>query len=416
MKILLAHNFYGSAAPSGENMVYLAERALLQQKGHVVLEFTRHSDELRNRGAIGAVKGAVSAPWNPSSVRKLRDILDREKPHILHAHNTFPLLSPAIFRASRGFDTATVLTLHNYRTFCAGGIPMRNNVPCTECLDKRSVLPALKYGCYRNSKLATIPMVTMIALHRRTETWYRDIDAFIVLTEFQKERLSDAGLPQTRVHIKPHFYADPPVPLPWQDREPKVVFIGRLGPEKGVHVLLEAWKEWGNTAPSLEVIGDGPDRVALQESVKGTEIEQRVSLRGQLPFSETQSLLARARLLVLPSLCFECFPMVIREAFALGVPVAGSRLGAIPYIVADGENGVLFAPGDSSDLYRVVTKAWDTPGELSALGEEAREEFDRKYTADMNYEQLISIYEAARINRRRKRPSNVDVWGADCPN
>ena len=399
MKVLLAHNFYGSSAPSGENRVYLAERDLLRDRGHEVLEFTRHSDAIRNRGALGLLRGALGTPWNPFAVANLRRLLARERPDILHVHNTFPLLSPAVFHAAHGLGTATVLTLHNYRTFCAAGIPLRDGRPCKDCLDSRSVLPALRYGCYRDSRWATFPMALMIALHRQIGTWTRHVDAFIALTEFQQEALARAGLPKERLHVKPHFYADAPEPLPWERRTPKVLCVGRLGREKGVHILLEAWKTWGGEAPILEIIGDGPERVSLENLIQSSRIGDRVVFTGSLPFVETQRRLAEASLLVFPSLCFEGLPMVLQEAFALGVPVCTSRLGSMPCIVNDGRDGLLFEPGNPSDLLGRVRDLWGHPDRLAAMARAARRTFEGEYTSEANYPLLIEIYGKAKRRR-----------------
>ena len=404
MKILLVHNFYGSAAPSGENTVYTAERELLRQHGHTVIEFTRHSDEIRNRGIWGTVQGAFATPWNPFSRRALQCVLEKEKPDVMHVHNTFPLLSPSIFHAIKGLHTATVLTLHNYRTFCAAGIPMHDDVPCTECLDTQSVSPALKYGCYRENRLATLPLATMIALHRRVKTWERHVDAFIALSDFQRDKMVRGGLAETNIHIKPPFYVNPPSPLPWEERESKVIFIGRLGTEKGVHVLLDAWRHWGNGAPQLEIVGDGPERAGLQKSVNGNGIGigDKISFLGQLPFLEVQKRLRLARLLVLPSLCFEGFPMAIIEAFSLGVPVAASDIGPLPNIVKNGQSGILYKPGDALSFYHTMKEIWDRSDRLCSLGQGARQEFDKKYTAVANYETLIQIYQAAIEHKREQ--------------
>lgn len=398
-KILLCHNFYGSSAPSGENTVFFAERDLLRQHGHTVIEFSRHSDDIRDNGIFGLVRGACATPWNSFSKHALRTILQAEKPDFLHVHNTFPLLSPSIFHAARGLNTAVVFTLHNYRMFCAAGIPMRNSLPCTECLDQKSVLPALKYGCYRHSRAATVPMALMIALHRRMGTWQRQVDAFIALTAFQKHKMADAGLPEDRVHIKPHFYADPPNSLPWKERESRVLYIGRLGSEKGVHALIDAWRQWGEAAPVLEIIGDGPERDNL-ENTASQNSPVKIRFLGQLPFSDTQQALARSCLLILPSLWFEGFPMVIREAFALGVPVAASRLGSMPDIVTEGQNGVLFTPGDAQDLLRKVRDVWERQERLAVMAVNARKEFEEKYTAGRNYERLMEIYGFAMERRK----------------
>lgn len=410
MKILLIHNFYGSSAPSGENEVYLAERDLLRRHGHEVIEFTRHSDEIRGQGAWVALKGALAVPWNPLSAARLRTVLAREQPDLLHAHNTFPLISPAIFHAARSFPVATVLTLHNYRLFCAAGIPERDGVPCTACLDRRSVLPALRHGCYRKSRLATLPMAAMIALHRRLETWQTCIDAFIALTRFQKETMATAGLPADRILLKPHFYANPPQPLPWESREAKAVYIGRLGDYKGVHILVAAWQRWGSDAPPLEIIGAGPERERLERMALEGNNGAQITFVGQLPFEEVQSRLSRAQLLLLPSLCFEGFPMVIREAFALGVPVAGSRLGSIPCIVGEGETGVLFEPGDAADLLAKVRTLWGEKDAMARMGRAAREEFESHYTEETNYRQLMAIYDNAIERRLTSNEGKGDRW------
>ncbi|MDX9818274.1 MAG: glycosyltransferase family 4 protein [Desulfococcus multivorans] len=401
MKIVLAHNFYGSSAPSGENAVFLAERELLSQHGHEVIDFVRHSDDIRGSGVAGLVKGACSTPWNPFSKAALRQVLKKQKPDVLHVHNTFPLLSPSIFHAPHNFHTAVVLTLHNYRVFCAAGIPMRNSLPCTECLDKKSVLPALNYGCYRNRLAATVPMALMIALHRWLGTWQTQVDAFITLTGFQKEKMIGAGLPEDRVYIKPHFYPNPPFPFPWQERESRIVYIGRLGNEKGVHVLIDAWKHWGTAAPHLDLVGDGPEKETFQKLAGGTDIADKIRFLGQLPYNETQDILARASMLILPSLCFEGFPMVIREAFALGVPVAASRLGAMADIVEDWKTGVLFTPGDAGDILRKVRGVWEKPERLAEMAVNARRVFEEKYTSVRNYEMLMGIYQQARERRNK---------------
>lgn len=402
MHILLAHNFYGSSAPSGENTVFLAEKKLLETYQHQVSEFTRHSDEIRNKGWRGIITGAFSTPWNPFSQAAFSALVRKEQPDIIHIHNTFPLLSPAIFYAARQSTAATVLTLHNYRLFCAAGIPMRNHCPCVECLEKKSVLPALHNGCYRNSKLATLPLALMIELHRKMGTWNNMVDAFIVLTAFQKAILAGAGLPVHKIHIKPHFYADPPALRPWPERRPRVIFIGRLGLEKGVHVLIQAWKRWGKEAPVLDMIGDGSEKSNLEQDAAKEIAAGTIRFHGQLPFAQVQSRLARASLLILPSLCFEGFPMVIREALALGVPVAASRLGAMPEIIQDGEHGVLFTPGDPDDLLRQVKMLWQSPDTLAAMSHQARQEFETRYTPEINHDMLMMIYQAAIMERKRK--------------
>lgn len=402
MKIILAHNYYGSSAPSGENAVFEAEAQLLRRQGHTVVELTRHSDEIRNRGTLGTIHGALCTPWNPFSKRMIERVISNEAPDIVHVHNSFPLFSPSVFYSSRHSESAMVLTVHNFRTYCAAGIPMRNEKPCTDCLNKRTVGPALRHRCYRASLLATVPMAAMIWLHRRLKTWESQVDAFIALTTFQKDTLCKAGLPGDRVFVKPHFYPNPPDPLPWTRRENKVLFVGRLGVEKGCPLLLEAWRCWGTEAPRLEVIGDGPERLKLEAIVQDSGLAGKVVFRGQLPFEEVQKSLRRARLLLLPTLCFEGFPMVILEAFALGVPVAASRLGSMPCLIDEGITGTLFEAGNPDKLMEKVKNAWGSPQKLATWGSAARNEFDKKFTAEVNHQLLMKIYTEAIEYKKKK--------------
>ena len=244
MKVLLVHNFYGSTAPSGEGQVFNAEKALLLSRGHEVEEFTRHSDEIRAKGFSGTIQGALATPWNPWMARALQKKVESFRPDVVHVHNTFPLISPSIFHAI-GHRAARVLTLHNYRLFCPAAIPMRQGRVCTDCLDSHSAWPALQHGCYRDSRLATLPLAVSVGLHRQLGTWKNQVDAFITLSDFQRKLMTESGLPAARVHVKPNFYPGLPPVISWHERAPYVVFAGRLGAEKGLVNLLRAWRAWG---------------------------------------------------------------------------------------------------------------------------------------------------------------------------
>ena len=391
LKILLVHNYYGSAAPSGENQVVDAERALLREHGHEVLDFNRYSDEIREQAGWGVIKGALATPFNPFVVSAVRRVVKDFDPDVVHVHNTFPLISPAAFLAA-GPRATRILTLHNYRLFCASAIPLRQGKPCTECLEKGSIWPGLRYGCYRGSRLATLPLAASIGLHRALGTWQRHVDGFIALTDFQRDRMIEAGLPSEKVFLKPHFYDKPPLPLPWNQREGDVVFVGRLSEEKGLRFLLEAWIAWGTEAPKLELIGQGPEREQWEARVREAGMESRIFFAGQLPFEQVQIRIAHARLLILPSVCFEGFPMVIREAFALGVPVAASRLGSMQSLIESGYNGALFEPSNTDSLLQTVRKLWLDSQRLDVMGQQARITFEKYYTAQSNHEQLMAIY------------------------
>lgn len=253
MKILLVHNFYGSSAPSGENEVFNTEKKLLKSNGNDVYVYTRNSDEIREAGLVGKLRGAFATPWNPFSAIHLSKIISDVKPDVVHVHNTFPLISPSIFR-SANIVAPVVLTLHNYRLFCAAAIPMRDSRICTKCLDTKSVLPSITHGCYRNSRIATLPLAINISLNRSLKTWEKYVDAFITLSEFQKNLVIKAGLPDKLVHCKPNFFPGNPKIIPWSNRGDYAVFVGRLSPEKGVANLINAWMIWGKGRSNYELL------------------------------------------------------------------------------------------------------------------------------------------------------------------
>jgi len=389
VKVLFVHNYYGSEAPSGENHVVEAEMALLKSRGHIIKIFSRYSDEIRAKGFFGAIQGAMATPWNPWMRRQIRLEVNRFRPDVVHIHNTFPLVSPSIF-SGIGTRAARVITLHNYRLFCSSAIPVRRGVVCTDCLDTHSSWPAVSHSCYRSSRLATLPLAFGIELHRKLGTWTKHVDGFIALSDFQRSLMVASGLPEDKVRIKPNFYPGRPTVLPWSTRAPYVVFVGRLGQEKGLQTLLRAWRLWDG-APELRLVGDGDLRPDLERMAEGLSVR----ILGQLTSQKAQAQIAGAQLLILPSECFEGFPMVIREAFAFGTPVAVSELGPLPSIVHHGISGIVFSAANPNSLFNKVRAAWSTPGLLEQLGKGARMAYEAKYSDDVNYKMLMGIYQQA---------------------
>ncbi len=265
MKILLVHNYYGSTAPSGENKVFEAERDMLIAHGETVEVYTRHSDEIRGKGIWGLLKGALCTIGNPFAAADLKRKIKAFKPDVVHFHNQFPLISPLAIRAAHRCGVKVVMTLHNYRTLCAAGVPTRDGKVCTLCLDKRSVWDALRFRCYRQSLITTIPLALNIALYRKF--WTKWVDSFIVLSEFQKQRMIQSGFQADKIFVKGNFCSSEQKIVPWNERKNQVVYVGRLSDEKGVATLLKAWKllDKSTDTPNLLVIGDGVARTRYEQ-------------------------------------------------------------------------------------------------------------------------------------------------------
>jgi len=282
-----------------------------------------------------------------------------------------------------------VQTLHNYRILCSMAKFVRDGSICEECIGHppwRGVL----HGCYRNSRLQTLPVAAMEWVHSWLKTWNEKVDTYIALTEFARKKLIQGGLPAQKVVVKPNFLAHPPKPS--FDHNGLVVFLGRLDVVKGLGTLLGAWQ--GMRDIPLKIIGDGPLRAELEEK-KGQYGLTEIEFLGQLPFKRCMERLRQARFMVMPSLWYEMFPLTIREAFACGKAVLASNLGSMAELVTDGKSGRLFNPGDPEDLVQKARWMIENEEEVIEMGKNARAEFEAKYTAERNYEILMGIYQKA---------------------
>ena len=389
---MIVHNWYGSSAPSGENVAVKAEVDLLRSRGINVLEYYQNSDRLRKLGILGKIIGGMLTPFNPYTYFQARILMRNNRPDVIHLHNFFPIISPSIFYAASHEKIPIIFTLHNYRIGCGGGLPFRNESVCLKCLSDKSVYPLLLYRCYRNSLFASFPLAVMISLHRVLNTWKEKITLFITLTDFQARILSSTDLiDYTMVRVKPQFMSNPPKVISFFQRENRVIFAGRISKEKGLSVLLEAWKIWGSNAPTLLIIGDGPDREYLEKTYK----QSNIIWMGKLSSEDVVIEIGKSKMFVLPSICFEGFPMVIREALATGVPVIASNIGPLSEIVKD-SFGDLFPVCDSITLNRKLKEYFSGNQDiLNKKSINARLEFDQNYSADHNFKTIFSIYNQA---------------------
>jgi|SRR5271155_3231309 glycosyltransferase involved in cell wall biosynthesis len=388
MKLLLVHDAYQQRA--GEDSVFEAERELLISKGHRVAEYRRDNEEIQSYSALRKLSLFGRTIWNSETFRALVGIIDRERPDVAHFHNTFPLISPSAYYACREEGVPVVQTLHNYRLACPASTFYRDGRICKECVD-RGLSRGVVHACYRASRAASATVALMLAFHRWRRTWTSQVDCYLTLTQFSRRQFIELGLPAEKLLVKPNFlYTDPGVRKGCGE---PFVFVGRLSSEKGLRTLLRAWGNLQTKTP-LRIVGDGPLRTEL-ESLKAAGNLEHVSLEGWKPRTDVLEAIKGARALVIPSEWYECFPMVIVEAFAAGVPVIASKLGAMAELVESGKTGLHFSPGNASHLAATVEWALSHPEEMQAMGRLARTEYEQKYTADRNHTLLMEAYRRA---------------------
>jgi len=387
MKIVLVHNSY--LEQGGEDVVFWQERDLLRSAGHEVIEYQRDNHEMQSYSALQRLTLITRIVWSSDSHREFSSLLREKRPDVVHVHNTFPLISPSILWACQEQKVPVVHTLHNYRLMCPGANFIRDGRPCEDCV-QGNIWQSVAHGCYRDSRSQTAAVALMLSVHRARKTWTEAVDRYIVLTEFARSRFVNGGLPAEKITVKGNCVDPDPGPRSGNDLGEYALFVGRVSIEKGTPTLLNAWRKLPREMP-LCVVGDGPARAEL-ESEAAAQGLSNVKFLGRLSREEVIAAMKGARFVVFPSQLYENLPLTIIEAFACGVPVLASKLGAMSEIVVEGRTGLFFEPGNADDLARVMLSAWNQPELLRKLGKQARQEYENKYTAAVNYQQLMKIY------------------------
>jgi glycosyltransferase involved in cell wall biosynthesis len=384
MKVLIVHNFYQQ--PGGEEQIFNTEAKLLQFHGHEVLRYTLSNDQIRKTNPLVLAKRIL---WNSTVYQELSTLALQEKPDIAHFHNTFPLISPAAYYALQEEGVPVVQTLHNYRLLCPNALFFRNGRVCEDCLGKPLPLPGIIHGCYRRSRSASAMVAATVSFHSRLGTWNKAVDRFTVYSQFAMDKFIQGGVPAEKLAFKTNFlHPDPGV---GQGKGGYAVFVGRLSIEKGIGVMLDAWRQLDGKIP-LKVLGDGPMSGLVSEAI---EAMPNIEWLGRRSLEEVYEVVGNAAFLVFPSEWYETFGRVAIEAFAKGTPVIASNIGAIAEIVDNGRTGLHFRPSDADDLARKVKWLLDHPNELAQMRQAARLEFEEKYTSENNYHRLIEIYRMA---------------------
>ncbi len=379
MRILQLHTRYRQ--PGGEDVVVEAERAALEQAGHEVHQHLEENPE----GSVGGAAALLGSVWNPQSARRVLDAVDVARPDVAHVHNTWFASSPSVLSALRRRRIPVVMTLHNYRLVCANSLFLRDGVPCEKCL-RHGPWPAVRHGCYRGSRATSAVAAAGIAVHRGFGTWARLVDRFIVLSEFARQRMVLAGLPAQRLVLSSNFVHDPGPRNAAPSRSGTVLFVGRISPEKGVHVLMDAWSAAATGGLRLDVIGDGPERARLER-----DAPPGVEFLGRCPSDEVMRRLLRARALVVPSVWYEGQPVTALEGLAAGTPLLLSGIGGLPEVLGGRPGGWISPPNEVDALA-------DTLGQLSddravdSHGGHARRRYLDAFTPPTAVARLESVY------------------------
>ncbi|MEU7822694.1 glycosyltransferase family 4 protein [Catellatospora sp. NPDC049133] len=383
MKVVVAHNRYRSELPSGENIIVDLEMAQLEQAGVTVLPFLRSSDDIPSLSAAQKALLPISPIWAPAAQKDLARLLREQRPDVLHLHNPYPLLSPWVVRTAHAHGVPVVQTVHNYRQVCAPGLYFRDGHACHECRGKAFALPAIKHKCYRGSTAQSAIMATTLAVHRST---WRSVDRYIALTEAIAGHLRDYGITDRQITVKPNAVEDPgPPPITAGDG---LLFAARLSPEKGLGLLLDAWRRHPDgSLGRLRIAGDGELR-GLAEQVAAERAD--VEYLGPMDRMGVRAALRTSAMVAVPSTWHDVLPTAIIEALANGRPVLGSNLGGIPYLI---DNAGFAVPPTVDDWAAALPDALKAAPTLTDV---ARRRYLDTFHPDVVTSQLLAVYESLR--------------------
>jgi len=382
MKILLIHNKYGKF--SGEEAVVESQIKLLKDRDHQVITYFRSSEELVTI-PNGKIKAFFAAFYNPKSIKKLTILIEKEQPDIVHVHNLYPLISPAILAHIKKMRIPIAMTVHNYRLLCPNGLFFNDGEVCEKCTGKGKELNCLTNNC-EDSLFKSTGYALRNFWARKKKYYIDNVDVFLCLTEFQKRKLISNGYPENKFQIIPNFY-DKTIKDVVYNPELKnyVAFAGRISPEKGIPILLEAAKQLPHIQFQLagEMRGD---------YYKELTIPENVTLRGMLSQESMKGFYQKARVYIHSSTCYEGFPMVFPEAMAHKLPVIAPKMAGFPEIIKHNINGLLFEPGNAKKLAENIQKMWSDKKLVEKLAKNNFEKVKNTYSAECYYNRLIDAY------------------------
>jgi glycosyltransferase involved in cell wall biosynthesis len=378
VRILILHSRYLSGDVSGENRVVDDESRLLREAGHEVHTWAPEPDVA---GTTGQLRAGISAIWSTAAARAVGQSVRRHQIQIVHVHNLFPAMSPAVIRAAGRAGARVVMTLHNYRLMCLPASLLREGRICELCVG-HVPWEGVRHRCYRGSAAGSAVLASSLTLHRAVGS-FGGVDRFLAVSGFVRDKHVEAGLPADKITVRTNFAWSASARTGPGDH---FLFAGRLAPEKGVDTLLRTWAETPDLPP-LVVVGDGPEEASLRDAAP-----PGVRFLGRVAAQEMPSLMRDARGVLVPSRWYEAaLPRVVLEAYAAGVPVVAADIGALPGGVVEGATGYLVPPEDPA-AWAEALRRLSEPGQAERMGAGAREVWAERYSPERGLAALEAAY------------------------
>lgn len=412
MKILQINKFFFLKGGAEKYFFDLSE--LLSEKGHQVIawstqhpqnfpfpgekDFAQFNDLSQKEGFWKDFKKARDIFWNKEAKNKLEKIINREKPDVVHLHNIFSHLSPSIIFTLKKHQLPIVLTLHDYKLFCPNYEFFSKGEICFDCLKKKNYRSCLSKKCIKNSLIKSL-------IGYLEAKWQKDflkaaekIDVFLGPSLFMKRQALRWGIPTEKViHLPYAISVDKSQELMQnknygQKKDSYLLYFGRLSQEKGIELLIKVFLKNSDKLQNyhLKIVGQGPEREKLENLAKG---EKQIEFLGEKSGRQLKEIIARAYLIIVPSLWPENFPYAVLEGFALSKAVLAAKVGGLPELIKDNKTGLLFKSNNEDDLREKIVWAVGHSKKIKQIGQAAQKEVLAKCNPENHYQKIIKIYE-----------------------
>lgn len=384
MRVLVVHNRYSAATPSGENVSVGHEVDWLRDAGVEVCTHETSNDEVLSGSALVRVRAAAETTWSPTAAACFGRALDRTQPDLVHVHNLFPLFTASVPWRAMAREVPVVWTARNLRVTCIEGTHFRDGADCHLCRPGWRV-PGVRHRCYRGSAGGSALVTGATSIFRRMA---RTRTTTIAISETMRAWLVDeAGFDPGRVHVKYNGVTAPAVPgdVP-AGTGTTFLFVGKFAAYKGIDLLLDAWARVDHPHARLHFLGDGP----MAETVRRATADPRITWGGLVPAVQVAKHIAEARAVIVPSVWAEPFGRVVAEAFALGRPVITTGRGALAEVV--GPDAGWIVGTDPAAMARAIDEAAAGDEIVAAKGAAGQARHAERFSPEATTAALIDIY------------------------
>jgi glycosyltransferase involved in cell wall biosynthesis len=401
MRILEIHKFHKMGG--GADKAFLDNINLFREKEHEVIVFSmKHPKNLpseyeeffvdvkdyHSKNPFHKIKSSLSSIYSSEARDKLNKLIKKYKPDIAHIHNYMYQLTPSILYALKENNIPIVNTLHDYYPLCTG-YRFYNDKEKRICEDCKG---GKYYKAFTNRCMKSSAAVSFLGAlnfyYWKNKKAFDLIDVFISHSQFLKDKMIEQGYPENKIKVINNFID--PGEEPDYVKENFILYAGVFLAEKGVQVLIEAYKKL-DTDTELYLAGSGPYENELKKMAAG--FEDKIKFLGFLPQDELKKYVSKAECVVVPSICYENFPYSVLEACTWGSLVVGSRIGGIPEIIEDGKTGLLFEPGNTEELSQKLNYLLGNPEGISEMSRQSRKKIMDLCDKDTCYRKMYSIFD-----------------------